>query len=41
MTTIQVKTIRDWAAAGDNISALTREFMLSRPTIYNILTAET
>jgi DNA invertase Pin-like site-specific DNA recombinase len=39
MTAAQVKTIRDRAAAGENKSALAREFMLSRQTIYNILSA--
>ena len=37
MTTAQVKAIRDRVAAGENKSALAREFMLSRQTIYNIL----
>lgn len=41
MTTAQVKAIRDRVAAGENKSALAREFMLSRQTIYNILAAET
>jgi len=35
-----VKVIRDRAAAGENKSALAREFQLSRQTIYNILAAE-
>jgi DNA invertase Pin-like site-specific DNA recombinase len=37
MTAAHVKAIRDRAAAGENKSALAREFMLSRQTIYNIL----
>ena len=37
MTGAQIKEIRDRAAAGENKSALAREFMLSRQTIYNIL----
>jgi DNA invertase Pin-like site-specific DNA recombinase len=37
MTATQVKAIRDRAAAGENKSALAREFRLSRQTIYNIL----
>ena len=39
MTAAQVKAIRDRVAAGENKSALAREFMLSRQTIYNILAA--
>ncbi len=39
MTAAQVKAIRDRAAAGENKSALAREFMLSRQTIYNIFSA--
>jgi DNA invertase Pin-like site-specific DNA recombinase len=39
MTTAQVKVIRDRATAGENKSSLAREFMLSRQTIYNILSA--
>ena len=39
MTGSQVKEIRDRAAAGENKSALAREFMLSRQTIYNVLSA--
>lgn len=39
MTVAQVKVIRDRAAAGENKSSLAREFMLSRQTIYNILSA--
>jgi DNA invertase Pin-like site-specific DNA recombinase len=41
MIATQLKAIRDRAAAGENKSALAREFMLSRQTIYNILAAET
>ena len=37
MTAAHVKAIRDRAAAGENKSALAREFMLSRQTIYNIM----
>jgi len=37
MTGAKIKEIRDRAAAGENKSALAREFMLSRQTIYNIL----
>jgi DNA invertase Pin-like site-specific DNA recombinase len=37
MTAAQLKAIRDRGAAGENKSALAREFMLSRQTIYNIL----
>lgn len=40
MTATQVNVIRERAAAGENKSALAREFMLSRQTIYNILAAE-
>lgn len=36
MTAAQVKTIRDRVAAGENKSALAREFKLSRQTIYNV-----
>jgi DNA invertase Pin-like site-specific DNA recombinase len=36
-TAANVKAIRDRAAAGESKSALAREFMLSRQTIYNIL----
>lgn len=39
MTAAQVKVIRDRADAGENKSALAREFRLSRQTIYNILAA--
>jgi DNA invertase Pin-like site-specific DNA recombinase len=39
MTGAQIKEIRDRAAAGENKSALAREFLLSRQTIYNILSA--
>ncbi len=39
MTAAHVKAIRDRAAAGESKSALAREFMLSRQTIYNILSA--
>ena len=41
MAGAQIKEIRVRAAAGENKSALAREFMLSRQTIYNILAAET
>ncbi len=37
MAAAHVKAIRDRAAAGETKSALAREFMLSRQTIYNIL----
>jgi DNA invertase Pin-like site-specific DNA recombinase len=37
MTGAKIKEIRDRAAAGENKSALAREFMLSRQTIYNVL----
>jgi len=39
MTATQVKAIRDRAVAGENKSALAREFRLSRQTIYNIMSA--
>jgi DNA invertase Pin-like site-specific DNA recombinase len=39
MTDAQIKEIRDRVAAGENKSALAREFMLSRQTIYNVLSA--
>lgn len=39
MTATQVKAIRDRATAGENKSALAREFRLSRQTIYNIVSA--
>ena len=39
MTAANVNAIRDRAAAGENKSALAREFMLSRQTIYNIMSA--
>jgi DNA invertase Pin-like site-specific DNA recombinase len=39
MTAAQVKVIRDRVDAGENKSALAREFRLSRQTIYNILAA--
>jgi DNA invertase Pin-like site-specific DNA recombinase len=41
MTAAQVKEIRHRSVGGENKSALAREFMLSRQTIYNILAAET
>jgi DNA invertase Pin-like site-specific DNA recombinase len=41
MTSAQIKEIHDRVDAGENKSALAREFMLSRQTIYNILAAET
>src|ERR1035441_3444041 len=37
MAATQIKAIRDRVAAGENKSALAREFKLSRQTIYNIL----
>ena len=37
MTATQIKAIRDRVAAGENKSALAREFRLSRQTIYNVL----
>ena len=37
MAGAQIKEIRVRAAAGENKSALAREFMLSRQTIYNIM----
>ena len=39
MAGAQIKEIRVRAAAGENKSSLAREFMLSRQTIYNILSA--
>lgn len=39
MTGTQVRTIRERATAGDNKSALAREFGVTRQTIYNILAA--
>ena len=39
MTATQIKAIRDRVAAGENKSALAREFKLSRQTIYNIMSA--
>jgi DNA invertase Pin-like site-specific DNA recombinase len=39
MTRGQVQAIRDRAAAGENKSALAREFGVTRQTIYNILAA--
>ena len=39
MTATQIKAIRDRVAAGENKSALAREFRLSRQTIYNIMSA--
>lgn len=40
MTGAQVKEIHDRVAAGENKSALAREFRLSRQTIYNIMSAQ-
>ena len=37
MTEAQVRTIRDRAAAGENKSALAREFGITRQTIYNLV----
>ena len=37
VTGAQIKEIHDRAGAGENKSALAREFRLSRQTIYNIL----
>jgi DNA invertase Pin-like site-specific DNA recombinase len=39
LTEAQVKAIRDRAAAGENKSALAREFSVTRQTIYNVLAA--
>lgn len=39
MTETQVRTIRDRAAAGENKSALAREFGITRQTIYNLVAA--
>jgi DNA invertase Pin-like site-specific DNA recombinase len=39
ITAANVGAIRERAAAGENKSALAREFMLSRQTIYNMLSA--
>jgi DNA invertase Pin-like site-specific DNA recombinase len=39
MTETQVKAIRDRVAAGENKSALAREFGVTRQTVYNVLTA--
>jgi DNA invertase Pin-like site-specific DNA recombinase len=39
MTDAQVHAIRDRAAAGENKSALAREFGVTRQTIYNVLAA--
>jgi DNA invertase Pin-like site-specific DNA recombinase len=39
MTTAQVQAIRDRVAAGENKSALGREFGVTRQTIYNIFAA--
>jgi DNA invertase Pin-like site-specific DNA recombinase len=39
MTGAQVQAIRDRAAAGENKSALAREFGVTRQTIYNIMAA--
>ena len=39
MTVAQVRSIRDRAAAGENKSALAREFGVTRQTIYNIMAA--
>jgi DNA invertase Pin-like site-specific DNA recombinase len=36
MTDVQVQAIRDRVAAGENKSALGREFGVTRQTIYNI-----
>jgi DNA invertase Pin-like site-specific DNA recombinase len=40
MTETQVRTIRDRAAAGENKSALAREYGVTRQTIYNVLAAQ-
>jgi DNA invertase Pin-like site-specific DNA recombinase len=39
MTTAQVQAIRDRVAAGENKSAIAREFSVTRQTIYNVLAA--
>ena len=39
MTSVQIQAIRGRAAAGENKSALAREFGITRQTIYNILAA--
>jgi DNA-binding XRE family transcriptional regulator len=39
MNATQVRTIKDRAAAGENMSALAREFGVTRQTIYNIIAA--
>ena len=39
MTTAQIKAIRDRVTAGENKSALAREFGITRQTVYNILSA--
>jgi DNA-binding XRE family transcriptional regulator len=39
MTESQVQAIRDRAAAGENKSALAREFSVTRQTIYNLIAA--
>lgn len=40
MTVAQVQSIRDRVAAGENKSALGREFGVTRQTIYNVVAAE-
>jgi DNA-binding XRE family transcriptional regulator len=37
MTAAQVQSIRDRVTAGENKSALAREFKVTRQTIYNII----
>jgi DNA invertase Pin-like site-specific DNA recombinase len=39
MAATQVKAIRERATAGENKSALAREFGITRQTVYNILSA--
>jgi DNA invertase Pin-like site-specific DNA recombinase len=39
MTVAQLQAIRDRVAAGENKSALAREFSITRQTVYNILAA--
>jgi DNA invertase Pin-like site-specific DNA recombinase len=40
MTAVQIQAIRDRAAAGENKSALAREFGITRQTIYNVAAAQ-